>query len=196
MFSLASLSHDQPLPPGRYGTADGAPGVTAKAVDLALASLIAGRDSTALSAALKAGLGLTLPQLPQITIGGAICAIGTGPGRWLVATETLTGTALLGTLETLCGPHGSVCDQSDSAVVFELSGPHVRDALMKIMLIDIDPAVFTTGSAATTQAALIGVTLWQIADAPVYRLMVARSFVVAFLRAFSVSAAEYGFELL
>jgi sarcosine oxidase subunit gamma len=58
----------------------------------------------------------------------------------------------------------SVADQSDAYVLIRLSGERVRDALAKLIPIDIHPRAFTVGDAATTVAALIGVTLWRLAD--------------------------------
>ncbi len=192
---LANLQPDEPLEPGCYGR-EGVPGVTVKTVDLALASLIAGRNAVApLSDAIKAGLGVPLPQGPQFAVAGGVALIGTGPGRWIVVAEEQSAKALLEHLETLAGSFGSATDQSDASILFEIAGPSVRDTLMKMLLIDIDPASFKPGSAATTQAALIGTTFWQIDDKPTYRFLVARSYAVAFVRALAVSAAEFGFEL-
>ena len=192
---LADLPPTKPLAPGRYGALPNTPGVRATRLDLALATLSAGRDAgLALSAAVEAACGAALPQGPHFAQGDNIGFVGIGPGRWTVVAQT-DGEALVAKLEAIAGALGSVCDQSDGSVVFGLSGAKVREALVKMLNIDIDPAAFGKGSAATTHAALIGVTLWQPGDAPVYRVAVARSYALAFLRALAASAAEYGFEL-
>jgi methylglutamate dehydrogenase subunit D len=193
---LASLLPDQPLAPGRYGADTQAPGVKAKRLDLALATLTAGRGAApALAAALAAGIGIALPAGAQYVAVDGIGFIGIGPGRWTVAAEGISGEALLERLKAFLGANGSACDQSDGSVVFELSGLKVRDALAKLLIVDIDPAVFSAGSAATTSAALIGTTFWQTDTAPTYRFAVARSYAPAFVRALAASAVEYGFEL-
>lgn len=192
---LANRQPDEPLAPGRYGR-EGTPGVTAKTLNLALASLTAGRNAVApLSDAIQAGLGALLPQGPHFAAAGGVTLIGTGPGRWIVAADEQSGGGLLERLESLAGSFGSAADQSDASVVFEIAGTDARDTLMKMLLIDIDPATFKPGSAATTQAALIGTTFWQTDDQPTYRFLVARSYAAAFVRALAVSAAEFGFEL-
>jgi len=183
---LASLPPGEALAPGHYGIE--ATGVSAKALDLALVSIVSGRNKAGLAAALEPGLGLALPDGPKLVEANGIAAIGTGPGRWLLATANLSGDALLIRMQALAGSFAAVCDQSDASVVYELSGPHVRDTLMKLVLIDIE--AFAPGQAATTQAALIGVTLWRTNTA--YRVLVARSYELAFLRALAVSAAEFG----
>jgi methylglutamate dehydrogenase subunit D len=193
---LSGLAPDKPLSSGRYGAFPDAPAVKAVRLDLALATLGAGRDVSALSQAVEAACGASLPQGPSVATGGAFSFVGIGPGRWTVAAEGTSGETLLAKLEAAAGANGSACDQSDGSVVYELSGAKVREALMKMLEIDIDPAVFKTGSAAVTRAALIGVTFWQTSEAPVYRFQVARSYGLAFLRALAESAAEYGFELV
>lgn len=192
---LANRQPDELLPPGHYGRA-GQSGVVAKIVDCGLATLIAGRSSVeVLPSAFLAETGHALPQGPVASSSAGLTAIGTGPGRWTIASDEFSGEALLERLTAIAGAHGSVTDQSDSSVVFELSGPYLRDALMKMVLIDIDPKAFRPGSAATTQVALIGTTLWQVNHAPTFRCLIARSYREAFIRALSVSAAEFGFDL-
>jgi methylglutamate dehydrogenase subunit D len=193
---LAHLSPAEPLACGRYGPVLDVPGVKARRLDLALATLTAGRGTVAaLSDAMAAETGVALPSGPGYAVSQGIGAIGIGPGRWTITAEGLSGEGLVERLEAIAGLNGSVCDQSDGAVVFELSGTQVRNTLMKMLNVDIDPAVFGTGSAVTTPVSLIGATIWQTDDMPVYRIAVACSYTPAFLRALVSSAAEYGFEL-
>ncbi len=187
---LAHLPPDEPLPRGRYATGD-AIGVTLKTIEPALAALVAGRDPASLSAAFESGLGKPLPQGPVAVTAGGLTLIGTGPGRWTIAAGDITGEALLDRLAALAGALGSVTDQSDASVVFDVSGPKARETLTKILLNDVE--AFKPGDAATTQAALIGTTLWQT-DAQTYRFLIARSYALAFVRAVAVSAAAFGFE--
>lgn len=195
MSSFLSPSPTTSLTAGRYGAFPDDPGVAVKPLAVSLATLVAGRDAAALTQAVKAACGVALPDGPQYVQGDAFAFIGVGPGKWTVSS-VLAPEEALEKLESLVGAAGSVCDQSDGSVVFELSGAHGRDALVKMVNIDIDPAAFKAGSAATTRAALIGVTLWQVDDAPTYRLAVARSYATAFIRALAGASAEFGFALL
>lgn len=193
---LSLIPPDEPLPCGRYGAVPQNPGVRAARVQPALASLCAGTGQcAALIAAVGGALSLTLPQGPGFVTNGTVGFVGTGPGRWIVTDEAGDGEALETRLAAAAGASGAVCDQSDGSVVYEVDGPASRAALAKLLDIDVDPAAFSVGSAATTRAALIGVTLWQVGAAPVYRFAVARSYAPAFLRALASAAAEYGFEL-
>jgi methylglutamate dehydrogenase subunit D len=193
---LAQVPPTKPLAAGRYGASPNAPGVTAERLDLALANLMAGRGQTAvLSRAVEAACGVGLAPKPAFVQSEKFGFVGIGPGRWLVAAEGLP-EALVEALERMAGAAGSVCDQSDGSTVYELTGADVRKALAKLIDVDIDPIAFSRGSAATTRAALIGVTFWQTDDSPTYRFAVARSYAAAFVRALAAAAAEYGFALV
>ena len=89
----------------------------------------------------------------------------------------------------------SVSDQSDGRAVVRLAGPRVRDVLAKGLPIDLHPTVFGAGSAATSVIALMGVTLWQVDDAPTYDIAVFRSLAGSFWKWLTDSAAEFGYEV-
>jgi sarcosine oxidase subunit gamma len=89
----------------------------------------------------------------------------------------------------------SVADQSDGYVLIRLSGDRVRDALAKLIPIDVHPRAFAVGDAASTVAALIGVTLWRLADesnAPVFEVVLFRSLARSFWHALAEAGAQYG----
>jgi methylglutamate dehydrogenase subunit D len=193
---LSEIPPSKPLAPGRYGASPQAPSLRAERLGSFLATLTAGRGAaSALSAAFEAALGIKLPGGPNVVLKGGLSLIGIGSGRWLACADTGDADWPDG-LAKIAGPHGSLCDQSDGTAVFELSGARLREALAKLLNIDIDDTVFASGAVATTSAALIGVTLWRPGDAAVFRVTVARSYVPAFLRALASAAAEYGFELV
>lgn len=185
----------EPLPmdfaPGRHGKAEGRAGVTVRERSVGLlASVIARRGAAAT-------VGSTLATLQRDFGGDAPTLLGVGPGHWWVesASVPLSGDDLQTRLEGMA----SVFDLTDSRVVLELGGPRIRDALAKMLPIDLHPSVFRTGDVAVTIANHIGVTLWRTsdppsADAPQYRLAVARSYAASFWRGFVASAAEYGCE--
>jgi methylglutamate dehydrogenase subunit D len=72
----------------------------------------------------------------------------------------------------------------------------VRDALAKIIPLDVHPAAFRPGDVASTVASHMGVTLWRLEDAahgsPVFEFAVFRSLAGSFWHALSLSAAEFG----
>ena len=74
----------------------------------------------------------------------------------------------------------------------------MRDALAKLIPIDVHPRAFEVGDVASTVASHIGVTLWRVADqpdaAPVFEIIMFRSLARSFWHALTEAAAEYGFE--
>ncbi len=175
--------------PGRYGKADGRPGVQvcARRIGL-LASVIARRGAAKTLAA----------TLERELDGDVLTVLGIGPGHWWI--ESASSARSADDLQTMFEGSASVFDLTDSRVVLEIGGPRIRDALAKMLPIDLHPSVFRTGDVAVTIASHIGVTLWrmadaQTADAPQYRLAVARSYFGSFWRGLVASAAEYGCEV-
>jgi len=181
---------------GRIGVA-GPAGVTATLLDgFGLATLIAAPGGTpALSQAIDALLGITLPTTPKIASGAAHDAIWSGPDQWLLRASTREGFGSL--LESLSA-QAAVSDQSDARAALRLSGPHVRDVMAKGVMLDLHPAAFAVGDAALTSIAHIGVHLWRLAHGPdgsVFEIMVARSMVGSFWSWFAASAAEFGCQI-
>lgn len=180
------------LPPdGQYGPA-GMHGVTARHFDTAgAATLVARRGAgAALADAARVGFGLDLADGPRRSRAGTLCAIGTGPGRWLVLSEE--PAELPARLAPLAA-HGAMTEQGDAYVAFEVSGPRVGDLLAKGVMIDLDPSVFPPGTAATTNVAHINVTFWR-EEANRYVFLVGRSNRVTFARFLIASGAEYGLD--
>lgn len=180
--------------PGTFGAA-GRKGVTATLLEgHGLASLIAGPGGAeALARRVEQSLGLALPATPRIVSGAAgHDVIWSGPDQWLLRTRSRAQIpSLIAELE----PDAAVADQSDARAALRLSGPHLRDALAKGVMIDLHPAAFAVGDAASTSVAHLGVQLWRLPDAaegPVFEIMVARSLAGSFWSWFAASAAEFG----
>jgi heterotetrameric sarcosine oxidase gamma subunit len=91
----------------------------------------------------------------------------------------------------------TVSDQLGSYAVLRLTGPRVRDALAKFVPLDLHPHVFDPGSAATTIASHIPVTLWRLADdsdgSAVFEIAAPRSYAGSFWHVVMESSAEFGF---
>jgi len=183
------------VPEGHYGLA-GAQGVTARQLPgLAAATLAAPRGKAADLAQRFAAAGLALADAPRAVSGAGLTAIGTAPGRWFVTAEGMTGAALVARVRSIAGQDAPLTDQSDANIILEVAGPSSRATLAKGLALDLDPAAFGPGDAATTVVSPVGITLWQGDEAPTYRLAVARSFAPAFLRWLVAGAAEFGLAL-
>ncbi len=184
------------LAAGRTGRTGGAPGLVVREVlGLRTASLVARRGAaTRLSDATLAAFGAALPSTPRVAVGRGATFIWTGPAQWLV--EASSGRDdIEALLAAPCSAFAAIAEQSDSRVTLEVEGPRVRDVLAKGLPIDLHPAAFRSGDVAVTAVAHVGVYLWQLSDAPSYRLAVVRSFFGSFWHWLISSAAEYGCEV-
>lgn len=181
--------------PGRYGNAEGAPGVTiSERVDLGLATLTARKGKAAdLAAAVRSAYGVDLPADSTVAAGASAAFMGTAPGQWFAVSEHLANGALADDLGGRLGGLAAITDQSDGRGVLRVSGPDARAALAKGTPIDLHPSVFRPGSAATTVISLIGAQIWQVDDAPTYDIAVFRAYAGSFWRWLASSAAEFGY---
>jgi sarcosine oxidase subunit gamma len=183
--------------PGRLGRREGAPGlVLQELTQFALASVIARKKQAAqVAAAAQQAFGASLPSTPAIDASNELTFVWSGPTHWLAlgpqATEPIE-TRLGNVFDT----HASVFDQSGSRVLLELRGPRVRDVLAKGVSIDLHPRAFKTGDVAVTTASHLAVHLWQVADEPVYRVLIVRTWFDSLWCWLAASAAEYGCEVL
>lgn len=183
--------------PGRYGKATATPGVIlSERIDIGLATVAARKGKAdALAAAIRSAYGADLPTDSRLIAGPGVAFIGTAPGQWLAVSETLANGALAEDLARQLAGLASITDQSDGRAVVRVSGPRARDTLAKGVPIDLHPAVFRTGSAATTVISLIGAHLWQVDDAPTYDIAVFRGFAGSFWGWLTASAAEFGYSV-
>lgn len=151
--------------------------------------------SAPLVARIREHFNIQLPSGPSHVASGDIAFVGTGPGAWL-AVQRSVGNSLAQTLVKSVGRLASVVDQTGGYAVLNLSGPRVRDALSKVIPVDIRPQSFVVGDAASTVAAHIGAMMWRLNDdsagLPVFEIAVFRSLAESFWRALSSSLAEYG----
>ncbi len=179
---------------GLYG-ASGA-GVRIRVIDdLSIASVIAARgQAVAVSDICRTTFGICLIDGSVVSPGVPLSFVGIGPGKWL--SFSTNHTVPVAQLRQHFGALAAVCDQSDAYVVFEIEGAHARECMMKGIAIDLDPRAFKVGDAATTIAAHIGLTFWQISESPAYRIAVARSYGPSFARHLLATAAEYGIDFL
>jgi heterotetrameric sarcosine oxidase gamma subunit len=162
---------------------------------LGLASLHVRKDKgAALIQHIHESFQIELPQMPRRAFAGDVALVGIGPGAWL-ATHNYAGNAFVVSLRKTLGDLASVCDQSDGYVVLRISGRGVRDAMTRLVPIDLHPRAFKSGDVAVTVAAHVGVTLWRLDDdadgSEVFEIAVFRSFSESFSRALCESIAAF-----
>ena len=188
----------KPLAPF-YGLAGAGAGHGVIATDrdgLGLATVAARKgQGPALGQRVKERFGLLLPDGPHRQAAGGVSLAGTGPGMWLAAREG-GGNDFAAALEAQIGDLAAVTDQSDGYAVLRLAGPDVRNALAKLIPLDLHARAFKPGDVASTVASHMGVTLWRLDDAPdgspVFEIAVFRSLAGSFWHALSQNAAQFG----
>ncbi|EXU61950.1 sarcosine oxidase subunit gamma [Streptomyces sp. PRh5] len=120
-------------------------------------------------------LGAPLPrECGHTAASGTHTAVWLGPDEWLLLSEAPIDTAEL--RQALAGDPGSVVDVSANRTTLELSGPAARQVLEKGCRLDLHPRAFGPGRAVSTTVGPVPVLLWQLDDAPTYRLLPRSSF--------------------
>lgn len=183
--------------PGRFGRSSAEPGLFVRELtDLALASVLSRRGAEAATVtAAQANLGITLPEAGRAAVGRDFAFLWSGPGHWL-AIGAASDADVEARLAPALGDHASLFDQSDARVVLEVGGPRVREVLAKGVSIDLDARSFEAGCVALTSVSHLNVLLWQVDEAPRYRLCVVRTYFDSLWRWLASSAAEFGGEVL
>jgi sarcosine oxidase subunit gamma len=156
---------------------------------LGMTKVLARRGQAAvLAERFQAHFGISLPNAPRRIVAGDVAVVGLGPNTWLAIREQ-GGNDFALALGPLLAGSASVTDQSDAYIVLRVTGPGVREALAKLIPIDLHPRAFAVGQVAETIAAHMGVLLWRLEDAadglPVFELAVSRSLSVSFCQALS-----------
>lgn len=189
----ASLRARSPLAgvPGQAGD-DPEPGVTIteQAAGRTFA-VLARRDGAASLVERCQALGVVLPVTPRRVVGRGHAVLWTGPGQWQVQAADDEAARLLGlfaSLSTLC----STAVLDDSRIVLAVSGPRARDALAKMLTIDLHPRAFRPGEAAVTVAGGVSVLVSRRDEEDVFDCAVPRSFALGFWDWLVDAASEYG----
>src|SRR3989441_12894445 len=114
--------------PGRYGAANGGPGVVlSERADLALAAVMVRKGaSEALARRVRAVFGLDLPTTPRRAARGSLAFVWAGPGHWLAGTEGGDASSFEGVVRQDLSNLASMSDQSDGRTVVRIAGARAR----------------------------------------------------------------------
>lgn len=126
-----------------------------------------------------ARLGLEVSNAPRVSSGNSTLLIGTAHGTWLAYRDDAPAFWAEELRERLDGL-ASISDQSSGYAIHRLAGSSARTLLQRGASIDFHPEAFGPGSVATTVISHIGVTIWQLDDAPTYDVATFRSFAGSF----------------
>lgn len=164
---------------------------------LGIATIVARRGQlSALTNRVRERFGIELPRGPYRVAAGDVAFAGIAPESWLVTSE-IDSHRFAASLTEGLGAVAAVADQSSGYAVLRLTGPKLREALAKMLPVDLHTRRFRTGDVIVTLASHVGATLWRLQDAtdgsPVFEVAVYRSFAASFWHSLASSAAEFGF---
>ena len=120
-------------------------------------------------------------------------AIPVAPGQWmLVSDKADTNGKFASDIKAKLKNNGYVSEQSDSRVIFRLTGPRVVELMQKGCRLDLHPSATGKGWCAQTQMAQMGVIIHQLDDKPSYDVMVYSGFARDFAEWVEHTAAQLG----
>lgn len=106
--------------------------------DVALASLACRRGcDAALAATAEALLGVALPPVAGWAGADPYGVFWTGPGQWMVEAPYATHEDLPDRLKAVVGDAGSVTEQSDAWVRFDVEGEHALALFERLCVLDL-----------------------------------------------------------
>lgn len=147
---------------------------------------VAGK-TTAVERALK------IKETPgKATVGKDYTAIPICPGQWMLVSAKPAGMEFGEAIRNKLKKNGYVSEQSDSRVIFSLSGPRVVELMQKGCRLDLHPAVTGKGWCAQTQIAQAGATVLQTDDKPSYDILVFSGFAQHFAEWLDHTGAQLG----
>jgi heterotetrameric sarcosine oxidase gamma subunit len=114
-------------------------------------------------APLQTALGLTLPGPGRQAYHNAVLYLWAGPENWLAVADSDDPDFDI-KLAQICNGLAAVTDQSDGRVIIRISGPASREALAKLIPIDLHPSAFPPDATALTLAGHISVQIWNSTD--------------------------------
>jgi len=146
--------------------------------DLSVVNLRGNAEEAAFREGAASALGLRLPLKACTTSENSLVRIvWVGPDDWVIVGPPGQAEAIVLRLrEALSGLHHAVTDVSSGYRVLQLSGRPVRDVLAQGCPLDLHPRAFERGACAGSHFFKASIWLWQTDEAPVYELLVVRSY--------------------
>jgi sarcosine oxidase subunit gamma len=142
---------------------------------------------------IEKALGAPLPQqCGHTSASGPHTVVWLGPDEWLVLSGVDESAVTAGLRRALGPDPGSVVDVSANRTTLELSGPTARQVLEKGCPLDLHPRSFGPGQAVSTSVGPVPLLLWQLDEAPTYRLLPRASFAGYVARWLMDAMSEYG----
>ncbi|MBT8102569.1 MAG: sarcosine oxidase subunit gamma [Gammaproteobacteria bacterium] len=146
-------------------------------VELGHINLRGNASDTRFTDGVAAALGQDLPLEPNTISRATHRVYWLGPDEWQIVAALESIDELLHKLRhELAGQHVAINELSGGQTTFHLSGSNVPGLLAKGCTLDLHPSVFRLGHCAQSGLAKAIMLLGCIDEAPVYEIIVRRSF--------------------
>lgn len=153
-----------------------------------------GHDA-AFASGVQQALGLELPVALTVVASGEMSLQWLGPDEWLLIVPGGQELAVEQKLRAaLDGQHTQIVNVSGGQTVLELSGPNVREVLMKSTSYDVHPNNFPVGKAVGTVFAKSQLVIRRTGE-ETWELLIRRSFSDYWWLWLQDASAEYGLSI-
>jgi len=143
-------------------------------------------------------LAVALPVTPNTTAHSeSRTALWLGPASWLVIESDAANPAEFETRrDALNAVGGGLFDVGASRVAWTIAGMDAATVLAKACPLDFHPRTFAEGACAQSVFGRVNALFYRRATAPVFTLLVGRSFARDAWRTLCLSAAAHGYDVL
>nr|WP_312509256.1 sarcosine oxidase subunit gamma family protein [Pseudomonas luteola] len=178
------------------GRSVGSAGVTLREKKLRGHLVLRGEASdTGFTGAVESVLGLELPPALGLTVKGKTSLQWLGPDEWLlIIPQGEEYSTELSLREAIGDRHISIVNVSGGQTLYELTGPNVRNVLMKSTSYDVHPSQFPVGKAVGTVFAKSQLVIRHTGE-ETWELVVRRSFADYIWLWLQDASAEYGLAI-
>lgn len=145
------------------------------------------------AAVLADRFGLQWPGTGTVPVAGDRIAAWNSPGDIMLICRK--GELSFDELVKALGGKAAIVDQSSGRCAIELSGSDAEHALMKLVEIDLHPAVFKTGMAAVTEMHHISVGVLKLAEPSLYLIHCAYTYAGDVWHSIKEAGSEYGIAM-
>jgi sarcosine oxidase subunit gamma len=182
--------------PGRFGAAPSGV-VLAEATIAAVWNLQGNVERAAFAEAARRQFEVALPIAPNTIVKtDTLTALWAGPRSWLLIAGSVSRlTDFAAKRDAMNAARGGLFDASASRIAWTISGTHAATVLAKGCPLDFHPYTFAAGTCAQSVLGHVNALFVRPSDAPVFVLMVARSFARDAWRWLLEAASQYGAEV-
>ena len=160
------------------GKATSGPTSVSEAGLVGMVTIRASLDKEEAAKAIESATGIAVPKQRQITTKGDRSLGWMSPDEFLLVCPHGDADGLVDKLGSKLGDqHHMAVNVSDARAVFDVEGPHAREALAKVCPVDLAPGMFKPGELRRTRLAQVPAAFWMTGPES-FRLVCFRSVAV------------------